>query len=184
MTNAESSNLLQRVTLNWAQQNFDEAFSDIRTVIEEGSLEMQVSALLLSGMINDDLGNIFEARSDWQSAIPLSTEGSFAKYSLQSNIGESYAKEGEFEKAIGWFRNAIETCAGGDEFSGEKALSAFQALNNGIPEKDARIVALAIEKSWRVLELPGFPDLSNLSGAILGLAQEFENIVKQTKGDF
>lgn len=60
----------------------------------------------------------------------------------------------------------------GDEFAGSKQLGAYLALNNGrILEGDKTMIIAAVKKSWRVLELPGEPNIAKLPDAITKLGQ-------------
>ena len=182
MNNSEANIRLQRVTYNWAQRNITEALNDVSTLIAKGSPETKLSARLLSGMIKADMGDFNGARHDWLPALRLSAEGSFTKYLLQHNIGEAYEKEGRLNDATVWYRKALRTCAAGDEFSADRTLLMLKSLNKGkILEKDRAIVATAIDKSWRVLQLPGLPDPDNLSKAITQLTQGLGKIVKKIK---
>lgn len=71
------------------------------------------------------------------------------------------------DEALTWYRHALNTCAQGDEFSENVALTAFLRLTGGnIPPADHNLLASVVRKSWRVLELAGSPNQNNLPECI------------------
>jgi tetratricopeptide (TPR) repeat protein len=122
MNNTQFHEEMTKITLAWANQEFDEAFDVIRRILAAGTDAMKAQCLLLSGMIKDDQHNRSEARADWLHALPYAKEGSFVLCSLQHEIGESYAKTGMMDQALSWYKSALITCANGDKFSCEPTL--------------------------------------------------------------
>lgn len=178
----EFNRVIGEIIFAWAHRDFIGALAKIDAVIDEITPEMKAHCLLFSGNIKDDQGLSSEARRDWLAAIPYCRAGSFDRHRLEYEIGRSYEKAALRNDALAFYRSAIQTCATGDEFAGNKALSAFLALNTGwISSEDEATVAAAIEKSWRVLELPGEPDLKNLPNAVTKLAEGFSDKVRQGK---
>lgn len=182
MNEIEFNRVVGEIRFTWAHGDFVGAAARIEAVINELTPEMRAHCLLLKGQMMDDQGSASDARRDWLTAIPYSRAGSFGRYCLEYEVGSSYEKSALRLEAIGFYRSAIQTCADGDEFSCNKALSAFLTLNHGqIPSEDEMLVAAAVEKSWRVLELEGHPDLSDLSKAVAALADGFSDKVRRAK---
>lgn len=182
LSEREFNTVLGTITYAWGQRDFIGALDKIEAVIGEVTPEMQAHCLLFRGMIKRDKGLPPEAHEDWLTAIPYSRAGSFVRCCLEYEIGKSFEKAVQIDDARVYYQSAIRTCAYGDEFAGNKPLTAFLRLNNGrIPSEDKAIVAAAVKKSWRVLELPGEPDLNNLSNAVTKLAEGFSDKVRQAK---
>jgi hypothetical protein len=90
----------------------------------------------------------------------------------ERSLGEACEKLGAPGAALEWYRTALKTCAEGDEFSGGHALKVFLALAGQqlLPDDEATASSVAV-KSWRVLELPGSPDLKDLGKTAEALAK-------------
>lgn len=172
----EFDEIFAKITLMWNRREFAEALSKLEEVCQHATPEKKAQCLLYSGMIQQDQGLLEGARRAWLEAIPLSDEGTYLRCSLQNNIGKSLESEGRSEDAITWYRAAVQTCANGDEFAANNALNALIELNGGrVSKEDESAVAAALKKSWRVLELPGTPNLSNLPEAVKQLSEGFSN---------
>lgn len=184
MNQDEFDGLMGSITGAWAQRDFESAFSQLEAIVKRGSAEMKANALLFSGMIKESNKQLLDARQDWLEGIPHSPQGSFVRYNLQQNIGRSFENENSFAEAHKWYRAAIQTCANGGEFSGEKALVAYLSLHDGqIKDEDRNIFSVAVEKSWRILELPGRPSLDDLPKAVDKLTEHFETLVRDIVED-
>jgi len=164
--------VLEEVTIAWGQGNHSEGIALLDDVILRVENTMKGQCLLLRGMIKTDLGFHKDAREGWMAAIPYSSEGSFLRACLEYETGVSFENENCTNEALSYYRSAIETCAYGDEFAGTKQLGAYLALNNGrILEGDKTMIMAAVKKTWRVLELPGEPNIAKLPDAITKLGQ-------------
>lgn len=175
---------LAKVTFLWNRKDFDGALNVLSEILIKGDVYMRSQALLFSGMVKQDQGFLEDSRKSWLDAIPLTNDGTFTLYLLQHNLGDSYRREGLPEKAMSWYRSAIRTCVAGDEFACDQTLTSFLFLSGDqIPEDDEAAVANAVEKSWRVLELPGDPDLTDLRKAVTQLNEGFQNLLAETERD-
>ncbi len=184
MVKEEFNESLKTLTLLWQRKDFDGALGIVEKIIRLGSPEMGAEALLFGGMIRQDQGLFDDARRMWIAALEHASERKFLLYMLQHKIGDSYQIEGSIEKALFWYRAAIQTCVTGNEFSCDQTLTALLSiLKNQIPRDDEEQIALAIEKSWRVLELPGTPDLTDLPNAVTKLNEGFLKLMIETGGN-
>lgn len=184
MKKSEQTAILQKVTFDWSQRNFEQAFSGVEEIVRNGTPDFKGSAMLLSGMIKEELGRLDDARNDWLSGLEYSRPDSFTAYSLQYNIASSYEKQGQVDDAISWLRRTLNTCVMGKGFSGEQALSDFcRLMGYDITFDDARIVTIVLKKSWRILGVPGKPDTNDLKASVSILGQHFTDIVAMAQGE-
>jgi hypothetical protein len=148
-------------------------------VLREGSAEIKGQCLLFRGMIKDDQGEL-DAKQDWLNALAYARAGTFLRHNLESNIGKVCETLGLREEAASWYRAALNTCSRGNEFSGHPALTALLKLSGGqISAEDKAMFRSVSEKSWRVLQLLGTPDLNDLVGTVSKLAEGFQKSVEE-----
>ena len=181
LENNRSNKKLQEVIRLWSRKDLMGAAEIIEEILLEGSPKVRAEALLFYGMVNQDQGLSEDARALWVDGLAQAGEGTFLKYLLQYNIGSSYQREGKFKNSLSWYRAAIQTCVSGDEFSCDQTLTSLLSLFEGeIPAKEKPQVTKAVEKSWNVLELPGSPDLTDLSLSIRMLNEGFSKLLADT----
>jgi tetratricopeptide (TPR) repeat protein len=174
--------LLGKMTALWHRRDFDNAKEILQRIILHGDVDMQSQALLYRGMIKQDEGLLADARQDWLDAKSLANEGTFTLYLIQHNLGASYQRENLDEDAISWYRLALQTCIEANDFSCDQTLSSFLSVSHGdIPKDDEMRVIAAVETSWRVLGLPGLPNLTSLPFAINSLDEGFKRLLAETE---
>jgi tetratricopeptide (TPR) repeat protein len=180
LTEREFDEVRRKIVMAWHKGDVDVAFAAIEKVFErEGTPDMKGECLFYRGMIRESGGDLPAARRDWIEALQYAREGTFLRFQLEHNIGESLEREGLPEEALGWYKIALKTCSKGDEYSGHQALNAYLKLKGGkIEPGDEPLIASVIVSSWRVLELPGTPDLKDLSSTATELANVFSNRVE------
>lgn len=184
ITDDEFNVIMSNITLFWNRGDFGMAYAQADEVLNSGTPEMKAQCLLLRGMVKEDQGLIVEARNDWEHAIRYAAKKTYPFYCLQHQIGSSYEQEGAIDNAIVWYRDALQTCAEGLEFSGQSVLTSFLRVNGGtIPDQDRNTVIQVIKKSRRVHEFPEEPDLDNLPEAIVKLSEEFAALVERTMNE-
>lgn len=179
LTQNQFSQLIQSVTLALSQRDLERALVQKDRVMREGTAEMKGQCLFYVGLIHESCGNMQAAQQEWLDALSYAGAGTFLRYSLEAQIGSTCERFGEIDQALAWYRHALETCAGGDEFSGNQVLSAILRLNGTIASQDETVVRTVIEKSWRVLQVPGSLDPENLDGSIRILSDWFSSRVKE-----
>lgn len=178
LTETEFSELQQRLMSAWHRGDLTSAFTEIETALREGTPEMKGQCLFYQGMIREAEGSLDNAKRDWLEALQYAHEGTFLRYQLEYNVGDANERAGIPQEALSWYRAALTTCSRGDEFSGNKTLTAFLRLSGGeIPPEDRVLVSSVAVKSWRVLELSGEPDLKDLTATVKRLTEEFINTV-------
>ena len=172
----------QRLVTAWHRGDLDRAFLEIETVMREGSPEMKGQCLFFRGMIYESNGSLNQARLDWLDALHYAEDGTFLRYELEMNIGAASEKLSTGDDALTWYRAALMTCVNGHEFSPHQALDAFRRLSGTeISPEDKPLLTTAVEKSWRVLELPGKPDQSDLTSSINQVTQSFNEIIEKAR---
>jgi hypothetical protein len=183
LTRDEFHQLEQRITSAWHSRDHSNAFADIETILREGSVEMKGEALLLAGMIRESEGDLKGAQQHWREALLLAPEGTFLRYSLEDELGKISEKT-DAENAVFWYRAALKTCSNGDEFAAIPTLGSFLRLNSGnISQEDRALVASVLQKSWRVLDLPGGPNPDDLVGSVATLTGRFDEMLSGIKNE-
>jgi len=178
LTDDEFDDIRQKATVAWHRGDIARALAEIEKVLGEGTSDMKGECLLYRGMMRQSGEPLSEARQDWSEALQYAGEGTFLRFQLEQHVGDSLEREGLFQEAFAWYRKALKTCSEGEEFSGHQILSAYLRLNGRIDPGDEPLIASVAVKSWRVLELPGAPDLSYLRSAIEELAVTVSNRVE------
>ena len=166
----------------------DAAQAALDLVLMQGSSEMKGKCLFYQGLISEEKGNTAEARQSWTKALAYAPEGSFLRFQLELNLGNTSEQQARRDEALDWLRKALETCCRGDEFAGIEALTGYLKLNGGrIRAEDESLIACVCVKSWRVLELVGQPESNDWSVTATRLADELERkvvaIVNEQDGD-
>lgn len=178
----EFNKFVEEIRFDWAQRHFTDALAKIESVMDRLTPQMKARCLLLRGEMKDEQGLPDDAREDWLTAIDYSIEGSYLRYLLEYEIGNSFQRAALLDKALLRYHKALESCANGDFFSGSSAAAAFLALNGGqIPVKYRSMIATVVEKSWAVLELPGNPQLRDLPQAIVSLIAGRDEKIRKIK---
>lgn len=163
----------QLVMVAWHRGDFARALSEIDRVLGEGTDEMKGQSLVYRGMIRESQGALEAAKQDWSDALSHVGEGTYARYVGERSLGEVCERLGQTDEAERWYRVALATCAAGAEFSGGLALQAFVRLKGQqLSRTDKALIAAVAEKSWRALELPGKPDLSDTDKLVATLARD------------
>lgn len=181
--NKDAFNRIQQNVLSaWHKGDVNSAFSEVEVVLREGTPEMKGQILFFRGMIFERTGRFDEAKRDWIEAISYSKEGSFLRYELETSIGAMLETRKVADEALSWYRSAILTCVDGGEFSGHEALAAFKRLCGPKDlDNDFTLLTAALEKSWRVLQLPGNPSDRDLAGNISKLSDGFATVMQAAK---
>jgi len=152
----------QKITIAWGRGKIEAAYDEIARVRASGTAQMKAQSLLYRGMIKEDVGDYCGAREDLRQAASENPSGSFARYTAEHMLGVACEKSGLSEEALRQYREALQTCLAGDDFSGGHALERFLALAGvELRSEDHHLATAVIEKSWKVLELQGEPDLDN-----------------------
>lgn len=175
LARTEFNEALARLTSAWGRGDLTSAFSEVEQILQQGTDEMKAQGLCFRGMIKHSQAELADAKEDWLQALPFAGEGTSLQYELQTNIAEVCEVTNPSGESLRWYRAALTTCSDGDQFSGTRALTAFVRLNGGtLPTGDLVMVASVAEKSWKVLQLPGSPDLDDLVGTVARLSEGFK----------
>jgi|GEM_PF-2209543 len=177
ITKSEFNQIQQQIVSAWHCGNFPEAFAAIDRVLKNGNAEMKGTCLFYRAMIQESRGDWESVRQDCLKGMKYAKPG-FLRYQLEQMMGTYYEQQRIPEEAIKWYRRALVTCDEGDQFSGHKSLVSFIRLSGQeLSQTDERLVAKVTSKAWRVLGVPGNPDLSNLPATIGKLSEHFSKLV-------
>jgi hypothetical protein len=180
LTRREFAEIMGKVSGAWRKGELDTALSGIETVLEDGIPDMKSESLLERGRIRQSMGATAAARQDWTEGLRYAREGTYLRFLLELSLGEALEREEQLGEALGWYKIALQTCSSGEEFAGLRALTAYLRLNgNNIEPGDHALLASVVVKSWRVLELPGTPNLENLRSATEELTAAFSKRVDE-----
>lgn len=182
LTETEFEQVLQTLTKALSRGDLEQAVIEKDHVLSEGTPAMKGQYLLYLGLTRERSGDLSGGQRDWLDALAFASPRTFLRYSLEENLGRVCRKLFKPGEAQMWYRQALRTCSDGDEFSGNRVLTGFLELNEGgIPPADEALVVSVLNKSWRVLELPGSFDLTDLPGSIKTLSERFSSKVQETK---
>lgn len=180
LTKDEFSEAQQRLVSAWHKGDLARALAEIDSVLLEGTTEMKGQCLLYRGMINESQSSLDLAKRDWLEALQYGKEGTFLRYELEHNLGKACEGSGAVQEALSWYRTALKTCSTGKEFSGNRTLTAFMRLSGAnVSPDDYALLALVIQKSWAVLEIPGRPDLADLAASVNELMTRFNKTINE-----
>ena len=172
LTEHEWEQMQERLTKAWHQGDLDAAMAEVDGALAQGSSAVKGQALLYRGMIREEQGDLGRAEQDWASVVTYCGEGSYGRYVAERSLGTACEKLGTPEEALEWYRAALRTCADGGQFSGGQALHGFLRLAApALSPQDEALLRSVVVKSWAVLELPGAPDLRNLTETAEKLAK-------------
>jgi tetratricopeptide (TPR) repeat protein len=178
LTEREFSEAHERLDRAWNAGALDDALAELQRILDEGTPDMKARALFYRGMMREEAGAADEARRDWDEALVYASAGSYLRFRLEHHVGEALERGGGLKEALDRYTTALRTCSAGGEFSGLRALSAYLRLKGGkVEPEDEALIASVAEKSWRVLELPGAPDLKDLPATIRRLDEGFSHLV-------
>ena|SRR2546422_483532 len=184
LTQNEFNDAQQRLMSAWHRGDLTKAFAEIDSVLGEGTPEMKGQCLLYRGMIRESQGSLDVAKQDWLKALQYGQEGTFLRYELEHRVGEICEKADASEEALSWYRKALRTCSTGRQFSGNRTLTAFLRLSgDSFSPADNALLASVIQTSWRVLEVPGEPDLIDLAASISALTTRFNEMITEATAE-
>lgn len=150
----------------WTTGAVSQALQEIERVLEQGNDEQRGRALMYRGSIREEASDWHAAKDDFMQAAGLQASGSYVRYTTELSAGHASQKAGDTQEALTWYRAALLTCAQTDEpFSGATATQALLTLAPELSPSDRELARAVTVKSWRVLSLPGQPNLDDLAGA-------------------
>lgn len=183
LTKAEFDLARRRMFIAWGQDDLVDAQAAMDIVLGNGTPAMKAECLFYQGMIAEERSNLAGARMSWSDGLQYAREGSFLRFQLETSLGGAAERQTQPVEALKWFRNALETCCHGDEFSGVKALSGYLRLSGGkVEPADETVVGCVAEKSWRVAGLPGAPDPNDWTATAARLAEELASRASEIDG--
>ena len=147
---------------------FTTALSEIEAFLSrETRAELRSEALSLRADLKEQLGDLEAAKEDLLTARSL-VGRSYMRYVQELSLGRLYRMQQRLNEAVSWYRVALHTCIEGEGISGGTALKEFLTLRGqeALTVEDQALTAQVAERSWRVLGLPGQPDLTSLPRVI------------------
>lgn len=149
--------------------NYDGAISLMDSIISnQSALDSQLlcEAFSWRASFREDQGDLQNAEKDLREALSLSQDGSYSRYIIELELGTIAKKLKLVDKAIFWFKQALlSSTESREEIIGGTALKLFLNLKaqNSLNEQELSLCVRVIDHSWRLLNLSGKPDLSNLA---------------------
>jgi tetratricopeptide (TPR) repeat protein len=135
--------------------------------------ELRSEVIGFRAVLREDLGDCQNAKEDFLLALSLSQMGSYPRYTLELTLGGLSERLGIPDEAVSWYIKALLTVAENEGISGGTALKSFLKIkgDSAITDQEQVLCNHVVEKSWKLLWLPGGPDLSNLKEAAETLLQ-------------
>ncbi len=155
----------KRISKSLAARDFAGALRILDSfLLTQVSTDLYSEAHGLRAIVLEKCGETEPARASLLEAHSSSPPLSYARYTLELALGEIAERHGELPDAIGWYRRALDTAAGGEEISGATAVLSFLRLRTDPSPVERTQCSLVCERSWQVLGLSSEPDLKDLIG--------------------
>jgi tetratricopeptide (TPR) repeat protein len=151
--------------------DFEAAESYISTLMTDGNPEVKAQDCWHAAQIKEQLGDFAGAQQLYVEGLNYRPEGTFGRHDLEQLIAQTCEKLGEREEAIEWYRRSMKTYMAGDDFGCLALLPYLHCCGDEILPEDVTMVERLVERSWKVVGLPGQPDLNDLPGAIRAIEQ-------------
>ena len=165
MTSGEWEEAERNIVRAWSCGDSATALAHIQRVLDTGAAEPRGRALMYRGSMREDARDWQNAKNDFVQAAALLPPGSYVRYTAELSVAHVCELNGEHREALAWLRAALLTCSRAIEpFSGASAARALMSLEPEIQPADRELLRDVLVRSWRVLHLPGEPDLDDLSG--------------------
>ncbi|MEO6391638.1 MAG: tetratricopeptide repeat protein [Pyrinomonadaceae bacterium] len=143
----------------------------ISTLMAGGSSEVKAQACWHAAQIKEQLGDFRGAQERYIEGLNYRPGGTFGRHDLQQLIGRTCEKLGEHDEAIQWYRRSMKTCLASEDFGCLALLPYLKCGGGDIYSEDVPMVKTLVERSWRLLAVPGQPDLNDLARAIRAIEQ-------------
>ena len=158
--------VMRTVARMMEEHNFAIALQTVDRFLDPDlSVELRCSVLGMRAQLKEDLGDQEGAKADLVDAISLGA-ADVARYVNESSLAELFRREGNRPDSIKWYRVALSTAMRGG-FPGGGALWKFITLQSekALSEEDRALCIDVAECSWKLLDLPGKPNLDNLKAS-------------------
>ena len=147
--------------------------STIRMVLEHGDEEQRGRALMCRGTVREDENDWVAAATDFEAAIVLLPDASYARFTAQLSAASANEHLGNDAAAERRTLAALETCAAASEpISGAPALRRLFARPQPVVGEPLALAKRVARQSWHVLNLPGEPDLDDMPDTVRRLLDQ------------
>ncbi len=144
---------------------FEAAIGEVNAFLGQSPpLDLERQAIGFRGDLRSEQNDLQGAREDYLIARSLSEEVDFERFTLDLAIGVVSEQLGDTVDAERWFIAALESAAEDPTTCGISALKHLSRLRNSfeLSPEERRLAERVVAQGWRVLRLPGSPDLSDL----------------------
>lgn len=141
------------------------AFSEVEAFLSrERNPELRSDALGLRAQFKERAGDLQGAKEDLSTALSL-IGPTYLRYVHELCLGSICEEQQQIEEALSWYRNALETSLECSDVSGGSALQSYLRLRgqNNLNPQEKGLCRQVIAHSWKLLRLPGKPNLTNLA---------------------
>lgn len=147
----------------------DGAYRQLRAAIDsvpKDDRELLAELLSFAGDLYHEDGAFLEAKRAYEDALAASDGSAYRRYVLELSLGALHEQSGEAAIASRRYVAAIETALSVDDVSAGAAIRRLVNLKkNQLTDAERQVCERAIEHSWKVLDLPGTPDTSDIGAA-------------------
>ncbi len=143
----------------------DAAIGEVNSFLAESPpIDLVRQALGFRGDLRSEQDELQAAREDYLVARSLSEEVDFERFTLDLALGGVSEQLKDMREAERWFLEAMKSAAEDASTCGVAALERLQRLRNSLElSLEERLLAeRVVSQGWRLLRLPGDPDLSDL----------------------
>jgi tetratricopeptide (TPR) repeat protein len=145
--------------------DFVAAIAEVNAFLgQEPPLDLVRQALGFRGDLRREQGDLGAAREDFMAALELSEEADFERFTLENALGRIAEQLSETAEAERWYLDALKTATEDPTTCGVSALRHLSQLRQSfaLSPEERDLAERTVVQGWRVLHLPGEPDLSDL----------------------
>jgi tetratricopeptide (TPR) repeat protein len=145
--------------------DFEAAISQLDTFSREDlASDIKRQVIGFRGDLRREQGDLHGARSDFLAALDLSAKPDFERFTLESALGVISKQLGDKPEAERWFLGALHTAAEDPTISGISALRSLSQTRGTffLSTEERKLVERVVVQAWRILRLPGEPDLKDI----------------------
>lgn len=122
-------------------------------------------AIGFRGSLYEEAGDLEAAKADFLTAVALSEEADFERYTLEESLAAASERLGDDAEAERWCLSALRTAAEDPKTSGAGSLLRLVRLRDEQPltSEERHMVKKVVYQGWSLLRVEGKPDLEDLT---------------------
>jgi tetratricopeptide (TPR) repeat protein len=158
------NDILRQVVRRMQERDLSGAVAVIDRCLESQPISpIKARALAFRGDIKLQLGEIADAKTDYEAAFSIEPSDRYHRYTVAVALGSLSEQQGSHEDAAAWYMRALAEAEVDESEMGGLAIQKLAVLRKGnlnATEKEA--CARVAAKAWKAAGLPGSPNIEDL----------------------